>query len=200
MSKVVDYYFAPQSPWTYLGHERFVKLTQAVSAQVNVRPMDLGRVFPVSGGVQLKDRPKQRQDYRIMELKRFTKHLDVPLNLHPKFFPVDGSRASLLIIAVDQRDGVDAALRLSGEIMAGVWAHEQNIADEATLSQMLDKAGLSTENLALAQSAEVKALYDQYTDEAIKLGVFGAPTYVIENELFWGQDRLDFVARALGVQ
>lgn len=197
MSAVVDYYFAPQSPWTYLGHERFVKLIKETGTSVKIRPMDLGKVFPVSGGLPLKDRPKQRQDYRIMELMRFKEYLGLPLNLQPKFFPVDPSLAAKLIIAVTESHGVDDALRLSGMILAGVWADELNIADPNTLEQMLDRSGLPATSLDAANTAAVQALYDQYTAAAIDLGIFGAPTYVFNGELFWGQDRLDFLERAL---
>lgn len=197
MSKVVDYFFAPQSPWTYLGHARFVSIAKAAGATVRVRPIDLGRVFPVSGGVQLKDRPKQRQAYRIMELNRFRDHLGVPLNIHPKYFPVDPTQAAKLIIAVDQSHGTEAALNFAGIVMSGVWANELDISDSAVLSGMLHKADLPASCATLSQSESIQALYDQYTAAAIDLGVFGAPTYVINDELFWGQDRLDFVQRAL---
>lgn len=197
MSKVVDYFFAPQSPWTYLGHARFVSITKAAGATVRVRPIDLGRVFPVSGGVQLKDRPKQRQAYRVMELNRFRDHLGVPLNIHPKYFPVDPTLAAKLIIAVDQSHGTEAALSFAGVVMAGVWANELDISDSAVLSGMLREADLPADCAALSQSESIQSLYDRYTQRAIELGVFGAPTYVINGELFWGQDRLDFVQRAL---
>lgn len=197
MSIVVDYFFAPQSPWTYLGHARFVSIAKAAGATVRVRPIDLGRVFPVSGGVQLKDRPKQRQAYRLMELNRFRDHLGVALNIHPKYFPVDPTQAAKLIIAVDQSHGTEAALKFAGTVMAGVWANELDISDSEVLSGMLSDADLPANCTALSQSDAIQSLYDRYTETAIELGVFGAPTYVIDGELFWGQDRLDFVERAL---
>ena len=81
MSKTVDYYFAPQSPWTYLGHARFSAMVEKSSATVRVLPVDLGRVFPVSGGLPLPKRAPQRQAYRLLELKRFSEHLKMPMNL-----------------------------------------------------------------------------------------------------------------------
>src|SRR4051812_35464448 len=97
------------SPWTYLGHERFARIAREAGAQVRMRPMDLGQVFPVSGGLPLAKRPPQRRAYRLLELRRFADLLGLPLNLEPKFFPVAGDSSAALIVAVDQHDGADAA-------------------------------------------------------------------------------------------
>ena len=197
MGRSVDYFFAPQSPWTYLGHERFVRLAQTHGAQVRVRPVDLGRVFAVSGGLPLAQRPAQRQAYRLVELARFAKHLDKPLHPQPQFFPVAGDPAARLIVAVDLALGSEAALRISGAVFAAVWAQQRNIADAAVLAELLAEQGLPAACAQAAQSPEVQQHYDAHTQAAIDAGVFGAPSYVIDGEIFWGQDRLDFVARAL---
>lgn len=183
MSKTVDYYLAPQSPWTYLGHQRFVSIAKAAGAHVRVMPMDLGKVFPVSGGLPLGKRAPQRQAYRLVELARFSKALNLPINLHPKFFPVAGDPAAKLIIAVDMHHGTDAALTITGAVLSAVWHEERDIADAACL--------------ALSDTPEVQARYDAYTQSAIDTQVFGAPTYMVNGEMFWGQDRLDFVAQAI---
>ena len=197
MTTTIDYYMAPQSPWTYLGHERLVEMAQAADAKIQVRPIDMARVFAASGGVQLKDRPKQRQAYRLVELARYRDYLGVPLVLEPAFFPVVPTLASKLIIAVQQAVGDAPALKLSGALMTAVWAQERYIADEQTLSSILGECQLPQDCLAQVDSAAVGATYDDYTETAIDIGVFGAPTYVINGELFWGQDRLMFVAQAL---
>ena len=197
MTQTVDYYLAPQSPWTYLGHQRFVDLAKAAGATVRVLPMDLGQVFPVSGGLPLGKRAPQRQAYRLVELARFSKALHVPLNLHPKFFPVSGDPAAKLIIAVDMRHGSDAALTIAGAALAAVWHEERDIADAATLAALLSEHQLDAACLALSNTPEVQARYDTYTQSAIDTQVFGAPTYRVDGEMFWGQDRLDFVAQAL---
>ena len=197
MTTTIDYYFAPQSPWTYLGHERLAEMARKAGAEIRVRPIDLGRVFPVSGGVQLKDRPKQRQAYRLVELARFRDHLKLPLNLQPKYFPVVPTEASKLIIAVQQSQGDGAALKLAGALMAAVWVQERDIADAQTLGQILAECDLPAQCQAQSAAESVQAAYDDYTDTAIELGVFGAPTYVLDGELFWGQDRLMFLELAL---
>jgi 2-hydroxychromene-2-carboxylate isomerase len=197
LSHHVDYYFAPQSPWTYLGHQRFADMAAAAGATVRVLPVDLGRIFPVSGGLPLPKRAPQRQAYRLVDLKRFSEHLRIPLNLHPRFFPVAGDDAARAIIAVDLADGTDAAMALTGAILRAVWAQERNIADAQVLGQLLSECGLAPERLEQSRGDEVQGRYASYTQEATDLGVFGAPTYAIAGELFWGQDRLDFVQRRL---
>lgn len=193
----VDYFLAPQSPWTYLGHARFAEIVKASGATVSVRPMDLGQVFPVSGGLPLAKRAPQRQAYRLVELARFSKWLGLPLNLQPKFFPVAGDDASRLLIAVQRADGADAAMRLAGRVLAAVWAQERNIADAGTLAALLAEAELPAERLEESRAAEVQTEYEGHTRAAIDGGVFGSPSYVVAGEIFWGQDRLGFVERCL---
>jgi 2-hydroxychromene-2-carboxylate isomerase len=197
MSKTVDYYLAPMSPWTYLGHQRFVQMAKAAGAKVHVMPMDLGKVFPISGGLPLGKRAPQRQAYRLVELARFSKALNLPMNLHPKFFPVAGDPAAKLIIAVDMHHGTDAALAITGAVLSAVWHEERDIADAATLAALLSEQHLDAACLALSNTPDVQARYDSYSQSAIDTQVFGAPTFMVEGEMFWGQDRLDFVAAAL---
>jgi 2-hydroxychromene-2-carboxylate isomerase len=193
----VDYYFTPQSPWTYLGHARFADIARRAGAEVRVRPVDLGAVFPVSGGLPLGKRAPQRQAYRLVEMARFSRHLDLPINPQPKFFPVAGDDASRLIIAADLHDGTEAAMALCGAIFAAVWVQERNIGDPAVLEAIAAECGLDARRAEQAHSQAVQERYDDYTRQAIEAKVFGAPSYVVEGEIFWGQDRLDFVERAL---
>ena len=193
----VDYYFTPQSPWTYLGHARFAAIARRAGAEVRVRPVDLGAVFPVSGGLPLGKRAPQRQAYRLVEMTRFSRHLDLPINPQPKFFPVAGDDASRLIIAADMHDGTEAAMALCGAIFAAVWVQERNIADPAVLEAIAAECGLDARRAEQSHSQAVQERYDDYTRQAIEARVFGAPSYVVEGEIFWGQDRLDFVERAL---
>ncbi|WP_439520786.1 2-hydroxychromene-2-carboxylate isomerase [Hydrogenophaga sp.] len=197
MGRTVDYYFAPQSPWTYLGHERFAALVRETGATVRVLPADLGKVFPISGGLPLHKRAPQRQAYRLLELRRFSDALGVPLNPEPRFFPVSGDPAARLITAVSLRDGADAAMRITGAVTAAVWAQERDIADLSVLAALLAQTGLNASRLDESLQPDVQTTYEQQTQAAIDAGVFGAPSYVIDGELFWGQDRLDFVARRL---
>jgi carboxymethylenebutenolidase len=198
MTQPVDYYFAPNSPWTYLGHQRFWDISRAAGARIRVLPVDMGgKVFPVSGGLPLAKRAPQRQAYRLLELKRFSEWLKAPLKLTPAFFPVSGDDAARLIIAVDVKDGSEAAMTIAAAVMRAVWVEERNIADDATLAALLAEQDLAAVRLEESRSQTVHERYEQYSQMAIEAGVFGAPSYLVGGELFWGQDRLDFVERRL---
>jgi carboxymethylenebutenolidase len=197
MLKVVDYYFTPLSPWTFLGHQRFMDMVFAHQGATNLKPVDFGKIFPVSGGLPLAKRAPQRQAYRLAELKRWSEHLKIKLNLQPKGFPANAELPSLVIIAAGA-DKSAIAPSLAYDFMRAVWQEDRQIDDLDTIRAILRAKGLPAEGLlARAQAPETKAIYNALTQEAIDRGVFGAPTYVYKDELFWGQDRLDFLDRAL---
>jgi 2-hydroxychromene-2-carboxylate isomerase len=198
MSKVVDYYMAPVSPFTYLGHDRLRAICAQNAAQIRLRVIDLGRIFPASGGVALKDRAPQRKAYRLMELARWRAHLRLPLNLEPKHFPVPPVAAATTILAVLDRHGTETALDVAGDCLRAIWAEERDISAEGTLHDILQRRGLDAGALlAHAASSQIAADYEQHSQEALARGVFGSPTYAYGDELYWGQDRLDFLQRAL---
>lgn len=198
MTITVNYYLAPSSPWTYLGHARFTSIVHAANVNVRLFPVDLGgKVFPATGGLPVGQRSAQRQAYRLVELRRFSEHLGMALNLHPKFFPVNADPAAKLIVAVQEKEGQDAALTLTERILSAVWVREENIAEPKTLETALHQVGLSAALLGLINEPWVQQLYDQNTIQAIELGVFGSPSYVVDQEIFWGQDRLDFLEKRL---
>ena len=198
MSLVIDYYLAPQSPWTYFGHARLVQMAKQAGATVRIKPMDLGgQIFPATGGLPVGQRPPQRQAYRLVELQRFSHFLQMPFNLKPKFFPVAGDDAARLIIAVDQHDGTDAALKVCGAVLAAVWVQERDIANASVLQAILQEQGIAADRWAAALAAPAQDAYMAYTRQAMDAGVFGAPSYVVDGEIFWGQDRLEFLQRRL---
>jgi len=197
MSKQVDYYLTPISPFVYLGHARFVELAQRHDATIAVKPINLAQVFPVSGGLPLAKRAPQRQAYRLLEIKRWSSYLHVPMNPNPRFFPVAGDLAPRWILAALEQDD-ELAVNLIGALGRAVWAEDRDIGDAATLSAIA--RGLGADDAALderANAPDTSVHYAMLTQEAIDRGVFGAPTYVFGGELFWGQDRLDFLDRAL---
>ncbi|HEY1327113.1 MAG TPA: 2-hydroxychromene-2-carboxylate isomerase [Casimicrobiaceae bacterium] len=197
MSDVLDYYVSAASPFVHLGHAAFCELVQSRRVPVALKPIDLGRVFPVSGGLPLKQRAPQRQAYRLVELRRWSLHRGVPLNLHPKHFPVAGDLSACWLLAAAEND-VSDGLRLLGAIGRALWAEDCNVADPATLRALAGGLGLDVERLAeRAAAPDTRTHYDTLTQEAIDRGIFGVPTYVLNGEMFWGQDRLDFLARAL---
>jgi 2-hydroxychromene-2-carboxylate isomerase len=197
VDKLIDYYLTPISPYVYLGHERFVAIARRHRASVAVKPINLGLVFPVSGGVPLIKRAPQRQAYRLVELRRWSRYLGVPLNLQPRHFPVSAEIASHFILAALERS-TDAALDLAFAFGRALWAEERDIADPATLQALAADCGNDAALLAeRAAAPDIATRYAVLTQEAIDRGIFGTPTYVLAGEPFWGQDRLDFLDREL---
>ena len=197
MDKLIDYYMTPVSPYVYLGHERFVAIARKHRATIVVKPINLGVVFPVSGGLPLAKRAPQRQAYRLVELTRWSRYLGVPLNLHPAHFPVPADLASRFLLAALERS-TDAALALALAMSRALWTQERDISDAATLQAISAECGGDVAALAArADAPDIAMRYAALTQEAIDRGIFGTPTYVYAGELFWGQDRLDFLDRAL---
>lgn len=194
---VIDYYFSVASPWTFLGSERFIRLVKHTSTEVNVRPMDFSQVLAASGGLPYQQRATQRASYRQVDLSRWSCQLDIAVTLEPKFYPVDRMPASHLVIAA-RFLGSAAALDVSHAILRAIWQEDRNIADWQTLTEIACEAGF--DGAALVNAALKPGIAEAFqhdTDCAIKAEVFGAPTWVVDSERFWGQDRLDFLEKKL---
>ena len=153
-------------------------------------------IFPATGGLPVPQRSPQRQAYRLMELERWHRHLGIELNVHPAHWPADDTLVTAAAIALRERG--DDPMPLAGAVMRAVWAEERDIADRDTVAAIVGEcgidAGLLLDDLDPAPFLEIR---DAESRQAIELGVFGAPSYVIDGEVFWGQDRLDFVERKL---
>ncbi|HYC66450.1 MAG TPA: 2-hydroxychromene-2-carboxylate isomerase [Reyranellaceae bacterium] len=198
MPKHIDYYVSLNSPWTYLGSRRLEELAKKYGATVTIWPVDFGSVFSVSGGLPLPKRAPQRQAYRMMELRRWRDHLGVKLNLTPKHFPSNELPAAKCVIALREQGRMQDAIKVAHAVLAAVWAEEKNPGDPETLRGILKNCGLDAD--AVIKASEAPALAgkrEEYTKHAIEQNVFGAPSFVIDGEIFWGQDRLDFVDRKL---
>lgn len=196
MSKVVDYYFTPISPWAFLGAGQFRSMTRSLGVEVRVKPVKMGEVFKRTGGLPLAERPEARKAYRLQELERWSKRRRIPLKLQPAHFPTSDLLASRFVLAVEALGG--DPLALSQALGRAVWVDERDIADTATLQAIVATAGQDRDAvLAKANDPAIEARLEELTEEAIKRGVFGAPTYVVGDQLFWGQDRLQFLKAAL---
>ena len=194
----IDYYISLNSPWTYLGSARFAAIAKKHDCTVNVKPTKFAEVFAKTGGLPLVKRAPERRAYRLMDLKRWRDHLGIPINIEPKYFPSDEAPGTRLVLAA-KLQGKDAH-RLATEIGKALWEMEQSIAEPAALAAAAERAGLDAEAIRKAgpSDAELDGMHDALTTEAIKRGVFGAPSYVLPTgEIFWGQDRLEFLDRAL---
>ena len=200
MTVTIDYYLSLNSPWTYIGSGPFAEIARRHGAVVNVKPAKFGPIFEQTGGLPLPKRSPQRQAYRMMELKRWRDVRGLPLNVAPKYFPSDEAAATRLVIAA-KLQGKDAHA-LSLELGRAIWEREESFADPAVMASSAQRAGLDAAALRAAgpSDAELDALYEQFTQDALKDGVFGAPSYVLPSgEIFWGQDRLELLDRALKI-
>jgi len=196
MSKVIDYYLTLISPWAYLGSQRFAEIARRHGAEVRVKPVNFGEIFPRTGGLPLAKRAPERQAYRLVELKRWRAHLDIPLNLHPAHFPAAEGLAARMVIAAGETAG--KPLELAHAFGKAVWEQERDIADPDTCAGIAAETGHDAASLiAKAEEPATAARHEALTQEALTRGVFGAPSYVYNDEIFWGQDRLDFLDRAL---
>jgi 2-hydroxychromene-2-carboxylate isomerase len=194
----IDYYISLNSPWTYLGSARFAAIAKKHDCMVNVKPARFAEVFAKTGGLPLVKRAPERRAYRLMDLKRWRDHLGIPINIEPRYFPSDEAPGTRLVLAA-KLQGKDAH-RLATEIGKALWEMEQSIADPAALAAAAERAGIDAEAIRKAgpSDAELDGMHSALTAEAIERGVFGAPSYVLPSgEIFWGQDRLEFLDRAL---
>jgi len=196
--RTIDYYFSPNSPWSYLGHDRLAVIARKHRAKIDLKPVDFAQIFPVTGGLPVAKRAPQRQAYRLVELARWRKQNRVQLTIEPKYFPYDVSIASLLIIAAYTGLGETLGMLITSAIFKGCWVEERDMGNPEELYDIVKSQGLDAAALvASARSDETRARYQALTDEALERGVFGAPTYIYNDEVFWGQDRLDFLDQAL---
>lgn len=195
-------FYSLSSPWAYLGGPKLQDIVRRHGARLFLKPFDFQEVVPKTGGVPIRTRPQPRRDYHAVELARWSRYLGLPLNLTPRHYPMENpvpgwnKHAGWTVIAAQQA-GLDA-FPLSHAILRALWAEERDISDPEVRRAIADVNGYDGAALLAAEgSAPVQEEYRANNLEAERLGVFGAPTFVLDGELFWGQDRLDFVDRAL---
>lgn len=198
----ISCFYSLSSPWAYFAGPKIQDVVRRHHAKLILKPYDFQDVAPRTGGVPLRTRPEPRRSYHALELDRWRKYLGMPLNLEPKHYPADGKPAGWnkpagwMVIAA-QEAGLDAA-RLSHALLRALWAEERDTSNPDVRRAVAGENGMDGAVLLAAEtSVSVQALYKTYSDEATAQGVFGAPTYVLNGERFWGQDRLDFLDRAL---
>lgn len=194
MSKQVDYYHFLISPWSYLAIGRFNELKERTGISVEYLPIDVGSTFSEMGGVPPAKRHPSRQRLRMDELKRWSEYLGVTMNFTPAYFPADQTLAAAMVYAA----APEQRAALSDAVLTAVWRDEKNIAEQDTLVNIATECGIDAAALMAAASTPVaqKKLLS-VTRDAHEKQVFGSPTYIYNDEIFWGQDRLDFLERAL---
>ncbi len=196
MAEHIDYYFTSHSPFTWMGHNAFVAVAEKHKKQINYKPVNLMEVWKVSGAVAPPQRPPMRQRYRLTELQRVADFRGLSIIPQPDSFPTNPERADLCCaVLTDQGKDPGPFLFSVGEAL---WGQDRQIADENLLADLLNKAGHDGQAVVAASKddafAELRSVNSQ---DAIEIDVVGAPGYVYENEVFWGQDRIDYLDHAL---
>lgn len=194
----ITYYYAAYSSYTYLGSRRFMAIAAAAGRTIVHRPVDLDRVLQGAGSSSFSERSIAFRSYFFRrELERWAEYRGVrTLGRRPTHHAGTPHLANrMLIAAADEGRGIDA---LAHRFLEAHWAEDANPYDEATLIALTAGQGYDGEALlARAKGAAVAEQYEANTCEAIERSVFGAPTYVVDGDLFYGQDRLELVERAL---
>ena len=188
----IEYYLSVVSPWSYLGHRRLCDIARANSAEILYLPIDSSILFSKTGGLALKDRSPQRKRYRMQELRRWRSRLELELNLEPQYFPTDSNLASRVIIGAIEA-GHDVA-ELVYELMRTVWVREEDVSETSVVIGAIERSGGSVDDLLTAANhSNVQDIIIENSEQAVSKGVFGVPSYVVGEEVFWGQDRLEFL-------
>ena len=194
--RTIEYYFSLVSPWAYIGHATFTEIWARHHARVRYHPVDLSTVFPQSGGLPLLKRHPSRQRYRMLELQRWREKRGLSFHLRPRCWPFDATLADRVAVAITLAQG-DLELFLPAAYRA-VWEEERDLGDPAVLTALLQQGGFDNEEMLAAARSDVTASHYAWNAErALDAGVFGSPSYVLEGEVFWGQDRLDLLDDAL---
>ncbi len=194
----IDYFASLNSPWTHFGAARLEAMAVRHGAALRIHLVDFAIIFPASGGVPVARRSPQRQAYRMQELARWRAHLGIPLHPRPRPFPADEQLAAQCVIAARESLGDGPAVALAHRLLRALWEEERDFGDPATLAALIGEASLDPEALtALGAEPRWVARRVADTEAALARGVFGAPSYMVGDEVFWGQDRLDFLERRL---
>jgi len=196
MSRPIDYYFSLVSPWAYIGHAPFMDIAQRHGLVVNYKPVFLGRVFSETGGLPLAQRHPVRQRYRLVELQRWREKRGLDFNIQPKHWPFDVSLADRFVIAIQAAQANPEPFM--ARAFRAIWEQERNFADPQVILQVAADVGLDGPALMeRVQGATTEAIYALNLENAVANDVFGSPAYVLDGEVFWGQDRLDLLDDAL---
>jgi 2-hydroxychromene-2-carboxylate isomerase len=196
MPRQIDYYFSFQSPWAYIGHGLFREVVSAYDLKVNLKPVVLVDLFSETGGLPLMKRHPVRQRYRMVELQRWRDKRGLKFHLQPKHWPINARLADGVVIAAVEA-GLDPD-KYMRRAFAAVWEDQLNMADPVTIADLADATGLpGTKLVERSGTGEIGATCEKNRQDAIAADVFGSPGYLLDGELFWGQDWIELLADAL---
>ncbi len=195
---VIEYFYAAHSAFAYLGSRRFMDVARAGGRKIVHRPYDLRRVLPAIGSPGFDQRTKAHYEYYFgREIQRWSEFRNAPvLGYTPTYHQNDIGLPNCVLIAADEAGlNID---ELAHRMLESHWKEDSDLADRETLMRLCDQVGIGgAPLLEAADSGEIRAIYEKYTDEAIERSVFGSPTYFVDGDKFYGQDHLEMVERAL---
>ena len=196
MPRQVDYYFSFQSPWAYIGHQAFQEVARTFQLKVNYKPVVLVDLFSETGGLPLMKRHPVRQRYRMVELQRWRDKRGLKFHLQPENWPFNARLADGVVIAAIEA-GLDPEPYMR-RAFAAVWEDQLKMTEPTTLIKLADESALPGKQLVeRSGSEEVSSAYEKNRQDALAADVFGSPVYVLDGEVFWGQDRIELLADAL---
>ena len=184
----IDYYLFPLSPFSYLAGLELEAVAARQQATIVYKPVHLFRIFAEVGTPQLKDRHPSKQRYRLQDIARLAAARGMPVNLQPRHWPTNPMPASAAVVTAQAAGGGDLGALVHGFLRA-VWAEQRDIAEDDTVREILAAAGFDPALAGRGLLTAVEAV-ERNTDEALRRGVFGAPSYLVGEAVFWGQDRL----------
>jgi 2-hydroxychromene-2-carboxylate isomerase len=195
MAKTFDFYFDFGSLASYLAHTQLPKICAETGASVTMLPMLLGGVFQATGNASPMSVPAKGR-YVYTDMKRFADGYGVPLNMNPHF-PIITTTLMRGATALQMRG--DAQLQAYMDtIYQAIWVDAQNLNEPSVVGAVLAKAGFDPAAMvAMANEQATKDQLKSVTMRAVERGVFGAPTFFVGEQMFWGQDRIEFVKAAL---
>lgn len=185
----IDYYLSPMSPWVHLAGTRPAELARRHAVPLRYLPVDPAALFARTGGLPLRERHQSRRTYRLQELRRWARKRAIPMVIEPAYFPTNPAPASYALIAAQQVGGGDMAVLLNS-LTRACWEEERDIAEDSVIGACLAAAGFDP-GLTLSGLLAGAETYARNLEQAVAAGVFGFPFFVVGEEMFWGQDRLD---------
>ncbi len=197
----IEYFYSIRSSYTYLGAQRLYELARRYGRRVVHRPVLLSIVVPAAGGIPFAKRSKAWWRIQEMDMARWGDYLDIPINTDPVHHYGTMELPSGLVAAAQktaEEGGSGDVDGLSFELLAALWRDDTDISDPTVTDPLCERCGFDAADLrAKALSAESQAAVKDNSEEMVRRGYIGAPTYVVDGDAFYGQDRLIFVERAL---
>ena len=194
----IEYFYSAHSAFAYLGSRRFIEIAAAAGRKIIHKPYYLNRGIAGVGSVPTRERPQNHRAYYFRrEIDRWSEHREMPvMNGYPTHHWADMTLANCMLIAAT-REGANVNA-LAHAMLQGHWRDDADLSDRDTLVALAHSINANSRLLlASATTAEVVGIYEANTDEAIKRSVFGSPTYFVDGDMFYGQDHLEMVERAL---